>query len=261
MRRKQFSIAHELGHWRFHRGKTLVCRVDEYRPRDGQSPEKIADAYAADLLMPRYLFGPRALELGQTSFGTIGSLAEEFKTSLTATAIRLINLDHVPGFVICHSPRGRKWFARAPSVPRHWFPREDLDAKSFGFGVQFGGRPDDSLPRKIGAEAWFDRQGAARFIVREQTIKSRTTKQLAWSSSTIKRCLMIASVVEWMARSDIKSMGFASAQPILQIPRAAPLDDGTPIAKERIGPQPTRPLSHAAFAVFSAGVACSIARM
>jgi IrrE N-terminal-like domain len=42
-RRKRFSIAHELGHWRFHRGKTLVCRVDEYRPRDTQSPEKVAD--------------------------------------------------------------------------------------------------------------------------------------------------------------------------------------------------------------------------
>jgi hypothetical protein len=47
-RRKRFSIAHELGHWRFHRGKTLVCHVDEYRPRDAQSPEKVADSYAAE---------------------------------------------------------------------------------------------------------------------------------------------------------------------------------------------------------------------
>jgi hypothetical protein len=43
-RRKRFSIAHELGHWRFHRGKTLVCRVNEYRPRDGSSPEKVAES-------------------------------------------------------------------------------------------------------------------------------------------------------------------------------------------------------------------------
>jgi hypothetical protein len=157
-RRKRFSIAHELGHWRFHRGKTLLCRVDEYRPRDAQSPEKVADGYAADLLMPRYLFAPRASVIDRMSFDSIGRLAEAFKTSLTATAIRLVDLDQFPGFVISHTPRGRKWFARAPSVPRHWFPRE-------------GGRPDDSAPRKIGADAWFDRPGAARFMVREQTVR------------------------------------------------------------------------------------------
>ncbi|MEH2565207.1 ImmA/IrrE family metallo-endopeptidase [Bradyrhizobium sp. AZCC 2289] len=170
-RRKRFSIAHELGHWRFHRGKTLVCRVDEYRPRDAQSPEKVADGYAADLLMPRYLFAPRAAAIDRVSFKSIGRLGEAFKTSLTATAIRLFDLDQFPGFVISHTPRGRKWFTRAPSVPRHWFPREDLDAKSSAFGIQFGGRPDDGAPRKIGADAWFDRQGAARFMVREQTVR------------------------------------------------------------------------------------------
>jgi hypothetical protein len=26
--------------------------------------------------------------------------------------------------------------------PRPWSPREDLDAKSFAFGIQFGGRPE-----------------------------------------------------------------------------------------------------------------------
>jgi hypothetical protein len=81
-------------------------------------------------------------------------------------------MDQLPGFVISHTPRWRKWFARAPRVPHHWFPREDLDAKSFAFGIQFGGRPDDSAPRKIAADAWFDRrQGAGRFMVREQTVR------------------------------------------------------------------------------------------
>lgn len=170
-RRKRFSIAHELGHWRFHRGKTLVCRVDDYRPRDAQSPEKVADGYAADLLMPRYLLTPKVSELGRIGFDSIGGLAEAFNTSLTATSIRLVDLDHISGFVISHTPRGRKWFARAPSVPRHWFPREDLDPKSFAFSVQFGGRSDDSAPRKVGADAWFDRHNAARFMVREQTLR------------------------------------------------------------------------------------------
>lgn len=86
-RRKRFSIAHELGHWRFHRVKTLVCRVDEYRPRDAQSPEKVADGYAADLLIPHYLFALRAAALDRIAFDSIGGLGQAFKTSLTATAI------------------------------------------------------------------------------------------------------------------------------------------------------------------------------
>lgn len=78
-RRKRFSIAHELGHWRYHRGKMLVCRVDEYRPRDAQSPEKVADGYAADLLMPRYLFVPRASSIERMSFDAVCRLAETLR--------------------------------------------------------------------------------------------------------------------------------------------------------------------------------------
>jgi hypothetical protein len=131
---------------------------------------------------------------------------------MTATAIRLVDLDQFPGFVISHTPRGRKWFARSPSVPRHWFPRDDLDAKSFAFGVQFGGRSDDSAPRKISADAWFDRQGAARFMVREQTFRVSRDEPSALSSSTTRRCSMIAKAGAAMGR------GQGSA---------APLPDGT----------------------------------
>ena len=123
------------------------------------------------IIMPRYLFAPRAAALDRIAFDSIGGLGQAFKTSLTATAIRLVDLDQFSGFVISHTPSGRKWFARSPSVPRHWFPREDLDVKSFAFGVQFGGRSDDGAPRKVSADAWFDRPGAARFMVREQTVR------------------------------------------------------------------------------------------
>jgi hypothetical protein len=170
-RRKRFSIAHELGHWHHHRGKCLACRVDEYRPRDTLSPERAADAYAADLLMPYYLFRPLARQQGKLTFKVVTALADIFDTSKPATAIRLVESDCSPALVVCHGPSGRKWFARAPSVPQKWFPRNDLDADSFAFGVQFGDRPDDPIPRKIGADAWFDRWDAERFVVHEQTMR------------------------------------------------------------------------------------------
>jgi hypothetical protein len=171
-RRKRFSIAHELGHWRHHRGKRLVCKVEEYRPRDITSPECVADGYAADLLMPHYLFKPLAREQGKLSFKAVDALVETFNVSRTATAIRLVECGLHPAFVICHTSKGRKWFARSPVVPKKWFPRDELDADSFAFGVQFGNHPDDPMPRKVGADAWFDRWDADRYTVQEQTVRA-----------------------------------------------------------------------------------------
>jgi hypothetical protein len=177
-RRRRFSIAHELGHWHHHRGKCLACRVEEYHPRSGLSPERLADTYAADLLMPYYLFRPFARQQGKPTFKAVSALADIFDTSKPATAIRYVESDCFPSLLVCHGPKGRKWFTRAPSVPQKWFPRNDLDADSFAFGVQFGNRPDDPIPRKIGADAWFDRWDAERFEVHEQTMRVGSSETL-----------------------------------------------------------------------------------
>jgi len=172
-RRKRFSIAHELGHWHHHRGKRLACRAEEeVRPQGGTSPERTANGYAADLLMPNYLFRPMAKSLGQPTLKVVEVLAEAFKTSRPATAIRLVESDQAPALLICHGQFGRKWFVRSKSVPTKWFPREDLDQESFAFGVQFGSHPEGSTPRKVGADAWFDRREAEQFEIHEQTMRS-----------------------------------------------------------------------------------------
>src|SRR5262245_19444797 len=122
--------------------------------------------------MPNYLFQPLAREHKKLTFKTVNALANEFSTSPSATAIRLIECDHSPAIVVCHGPKGRKWFSRARSVPDKWFPQDALDADSFAFGVLFGNEPDDPIPRRIGADAWFDRRGADHYEVHEQTIRA-----------------------------------------------------------------------------------------
>jgi len=170
-RRKRFSIAHELGHWKHHRGQSLVCRVDDYRPDNRISPERIADRYAADLLMPPYLFGPAVQKQGKLTFKAIAALADAFDTSLTSTAIRAVEANHSPAVLVCHGQTGRRWFTRAPIVPERWFPRDTLDAESVAMDVLFGRKPDNPFPRKIGAEAWFDRRDAERYEVLEQSVR------------------------------------------------------------------------------------------
>jgi hypothetical protein len=79
---------------------------------------------------------------------------------------------------VCHGSAGRKWFSRGPDVPSRWFPKDDLDADSFAFGVLHAGNPDDLMPRKIGADAWFDRWEAQKYEVQEQTIRTDTDEVL-----------------------------------------------------------------------------------
>ncbi len=180
-RRKRFSIAHELGHWHHHRGKCLACRVEEIRgyERSPLSPERVANSFAADLLLPKYLLDPVARKHARLNFSTVRSIADVFNASATATALRLLQIDLAPALLVCHGPKGRKWFARAPSVPDKWFPQDALDADSFAFGIQFGRQPDNPSPRKMGADAWFDRRDAERYEVQEQTIRISAEETLS----------------------------------------------------------------------------------
>ena len=199
-RRNRFSIAHELGHWHYHRGQCLVCRLKENRTYQGSSPERVADCYAADLLMPRYLFGPMASDFVRLSFNDILILAQTFNTSKTATAFRLVEGDYLPAMLICHGLAGRKWFVRAPSVPSSWFPQKRLDAKSSAFDIQFCRAPESPMPQKICADAWFDRLDAGRFEIWEQTIRAgpgTTLTLLVFTDDTMLELAGIGSRRHW----------------------------------------------------------------
>lgn len=176
--RQRFSLAHEIGHWTYHKGKTLVCRVEETNPQSALSPERVANLFAADLLMPRYLFTPIARSHRRLTFKAVADVAAVFQTSLTSTAIRLVECGHSPAVLICHGKRGRRWFTRSPDIPRHWFPRDELDAESSAFDVLHGNKAAEAFPSKIGADAWFDRWNAERYMVQEQSIQTTSDEIL-----------------------------------------------------------------------------------
>jgi hypothetical protein len=54
-------------------------------------------------------------------------------------------------------------------VPNWWFPRDDLDAQTFAFGVLHGHAKEDQFPRKNGAGAWFDFRNVDRYEIQEQS--------------------------------------------------------------------------------------------
>ena len=96
--RQRFSICHELGHWIYHPGQTLCCQAGDIELPNDQSNnlERVADRFASELLMPSYLFVPVAQSLGSPNMRVVQQLSEIFRTSRTATAIRLVQLNRRP---------------------------------------------------------------------------------------------------------------------------------------------------------------------
>jgi Zn-dependent peptidase ImmA (M78 family) len=172
--RQRFSLGHELGHWHFDQGKTLICQAQDIDNHSAHAlnPERIADGYSADLLMPRYLFDAALRTIRKLNFSAIRGLAEKFDVSLTAAAIRVVESRGIPALLVCHGINGRQWFRRSPLVSDKWFPQRSLDRDSPAFDVLFGGRSDTLLPQKINADAWFDRHDASWFELQEQTVRS-----------------------------------------------------------------------------------------
>jgi hypothetical protein len=186
--RQRFSLGHELGHWHCHRGRFSICRPEDIanQTRSSLDPERIADGYAADLLLPRYLFEPR-IGTGRPSFTSVERLATEFQTSLTATALRFV--EFTPSvMLVCHAAHGRKWFKPAKDIPSPWFPRDDLDADSYAFDVLHGEK-DRSRIVKIGADAWFNRSEARRYEIFEETLRISASEILTILTLNVPKML------------------------------------------------------------------------
>jgi len=170
-KRRRFSTAHEIGHWRLHRGRLLFCgETDIGNPsHDALNPENQADQFASDLILPPFMFRPRIAKMKRPTLAAIRDIADEFQVSDTATLLKLVDSDQFPVLAVCHNKEGRRWFRRAPMIPGWWFPREEIYHESFAFEMLFGGASESSYPRKVGADAWFDFRGIDRFEVQEQS--------------------------------------------------------------------------------------------
>lgn len=172
--RQQFSIGHEIGHWHYHRGKSLVCRSDEIGGHNsgGATLERQADKFASNLLLPNYILQPYLSQFKNLNFDTIKKTAKTFGTSLPATAISLIERGVWPAMLVCHGQTGRKWFSRNVGLSDSWFPNSELHPESNAIGILYGSDPDQVNPKKIGAHIWFNCREAYGREIYEQSIRT-----------------------------------------------------------------------------------------
>jgi IrrE N-terminal-like domain len=166
--RKRFSVAHELGHWLRDRAKIAFnCTERIFRREWGlDNPEQRANRFAADLLLPEAMFRPKARPLPVT-LGTARSLADIFNTSLTATAIRLVELGPQPAMLVCSARDGeRLWFCRHPDVTL--WPHRTLGRDTVALEIAKGAPA--AGPKEVAAATWIDHDDAGNYTLIEDSV-------------------------------------------------------------------------------------------
>jgi IrrE N-terminal-like domain len=101
-RRRRFTLAHELGHFcipTHHRYATGCVSPETVRSPKAKVIEREANAFAAELLMPKKVVSPM-LRSGSINLKRSNELADVFDVSLVSAALRLSELTKEPTAVI-----------------------------------------------------------------------------------------------------------------------------------------------------------------
>lgn len=142
---RRFCIAHELGHFLLHGKEEALsqCTSQDMLPwQESSGLEPEANAFAAELLMPEALFGAAAPR--SPTLAALESLTESFRTTLTATFYRYVELGMAVCALVASQDRKVRWF---------------LAAEDFGYMIR---RPGSTLDARTCAAAFFVSQSASK---------------------------------------------------------------------------------------------------
>lgn len=129
--RRRFIIAHEIGHFEMHKKDEnqldLCTQSDlEYEYHGSRPEEKEASAFATELLLPEEIFGPPARN-AEIGFNLVRKLADEFDTTLTLTAMRMIQFTSYRAALVASENGKIKWVRASPTFGYQLPYRAPLD--------------------------------------------------------------------------------------------------------------------------------------
>ncbi len=178
--RKRFAIAHELGHLelKHNPGSITECAEKDfllwYKQQNEQEVE--ANTFAAELLMPEDLFRP-CLEKTLPGMELIEALANQFRTTLTATAIRYVDLCEEKCAVIFSTNGKVNWTRRSPEF-RYWItPRSSLSSNTYAADFFSKGTISEKM-ETVRLDAWVE-------DVSDRTIAKEHSRALPSYSSVL----------------------------------------------------------------------------
>jgi Zn-dependent peptidase ImmA (M78 family) len=155
--RKRFAVAHELGHWLLHANvsQILACTdSDMLSSYKASAPELEASYFASALLMPEHLFAARIAGTVPTA-EVLDSLAKEFGTSLTAAAVRYVDLrEDYCALVVSEDGKVRWWRESTDFKGQFWIdPGTKLSQYTIAGSIFRGNKPPGE-PQEVDLSAW-----------------------------------------------------------------------------------------------------------
>jgi len=172
--RRRFAIAHELGHWSEHRhaSQLSLCLDSEVIAYQGSFDELEANAFAANLLMPGKFL--RDTYTAAPSFDLIQTISHELQTTLTASAVRVVETTLDSCFVVFSdiATRQVKWWRRSGRCPEIWLEgKQTISELSAVHDIctknQFSSASEEVNPR-----AWFSHLSECdKLVVVEESMR------------------------------------------------------------------------------------------
>lgn len=169
MRRQRFSVAHELGHYKFESHCDHVLQgallsghnphADNYlRTREAQ-----ANDFATELLLPFSELKPllNSLDFKNDFFQSVDDIANRFESSMTATLKRIASILDIPVVAIHFAPDGRAHqvpsFSREFKSAGFFFPRDGVIPDNSYAATMYDGKTTAQKGRKAyqDCRVWF----------------------------------------------------------------------------------------------------------
>ncbi len=157
--RQRFTIGHEVGHYLLPDQQDLFqpCGKEQVESWDEAlaKPERDANQFAAEILMPRSIVLPFLRERPRLSH--IEQIALACETSLTASAYRLCQLSSFRIAIVWSETLRVRWYKTSEEFGR-WVRKGNLIPGSYAFDA-FHGRPIPTAFESVPASAWLFEKG------------------------------------------------------------------------------------------------------
>lgn len=180
--RRRFTLAHELGHAcipRHAKSLSLRCLAADLSGADsGNTTEREANEFAAELLAPRHLVDPM-LKTGSVSLAKGQEIADRFDISLTAGARRVVEwAGQAAALVLCEDGHVM-WSIRRNGFPYGLPGKGDPIPPGTLAAYTWSGDPGALEPQEIEAVHWLaEAEQAQSLTILESAIRLGETRQV-----------------------------------------------------------------------------------
>jgi len=159
VRRQHFTLGHEIGHYLLPDQQELCqpCGKQQIESWDEElaKPERDANRFAAEVLMPRSIVQPFLRE--SPGLCHVEQIAEACATSLTASAYRYCELSSFRIATVWSEARRVRWYKPSGEFVR-WVRKGNIREESYAFDA-FEGRSIPAKFESVPASAWLFEKG------------------------------------------------------------------------------------------------------